>query len=100
MRLEAIVITIPHTSRCEASTSKRSDLNALKYILVNFIFRDIVFAFLDDHFIAMGNLIADPLGDVFGGRIEVHHIVYVLVVQLSGDGLLGSLEIDDHTVRV
>ena len=56
--------------------------NVRRTVLIDFVFGNIAFAFLDRHLIAVGNLVANPLGNILCRGVEIDHIVNVLVVQL------------------
>ena len=55
---------------------------------------------MDAHFVAMLDIITDPLRHVFGCRIESADLVEVLVVKLVMDITFDMSEVDNHAIGI
>ena len=55
---------------------------------------------MDAHFVAMLDMVTDPLRHVFSSRIESADLIEVLVVKLVMDITLDMREVDHHAVSI
>ena len=55
---------------------------------------------MDAHFVAMLDMVTDPLRHVFSSRIESTDLIEVLVVKLVMDITLDMSEVDNHAIGI
>lgn len=68
--------------------------------LIFFVDGDVSFALLRADLIAVVHMVADPAGDVLRGRIDVEHVVKILVVEGVLHYALDMRKIGDHAVGI
>lgn len=69
-------------------------------LFVSLVACHVALAFLHVHAVAVGNLLADPAGNVLGRGVEGEKLVEIAVVEIRGDVLLDVAEIGHHPVGV
>lgn len=69
-------------------------------LFVSLVACHVALAFLHVHAVAVGNLLADPAGNVLGRGVEGEKFVEIAVVEIRGDVLLDVAEIGHHPVGV
>jgi hypothetical protein len=68
--------------------------------IVSLINGHIAFGFLYGDLVTVVNMVADPLGDILRGRIDVEQVVDILMVERVLDDALDMGEVRNHTVGV